>query len=70
MQLNQTERASALLNSLTTRNNLFWKVVYNLAVLHHQAGNVPRARELLEELLPLENEFAAMARDLLAKLPS
>lgn len=69
MQLNQTEQSREVLTNLSQNNNLCAKITYNLAILHYQQGNHARARALLQELIPLNNEFSGIARETLAKIP-
>jgi tetratricopeptide (TPR) repeat protein len=68
MQLNQTDKARDILNSLTTTNTLYAKVVYNLAVLYHQKGLQEKSRALLQELVDSGSEFASLAREVLGKI--
>lgn len=68
MQLNQTEKAREILNSLTQTNTLYAKVIYNLAMLYLQQGLREKAYALLQELIDSGSEFAGLAKEVLRKI--
>jgi len=68
MQLNQIERASAILNDLSHRNRLFGKVLLEMARIYQSAGDLSSCRDKLRELVDLDVELSERAREMLAQL--